>query len=106
MTAEYSGTRQERFARLDKIGRRCDANSRNCVNSATLSITLIKADGDGEPLPGEQQQTRLACSWHRKFFTDNGLYHIVSIENMPVRRVAQPAWRREQYLRQREGGNH
>lgn len=84
MPTKWTGTVEERYARLDQAQRRCDGNSRHCTHSATTRYTLAPAK-DGHPIPGEQQVTRLSCSRHIPQFTNSARYVVVETSRLAVR---------------------
>lgn len=83
MPSRWTGTREERLARLDEAQRRCDGNGRRCAHSATTRYTLARVK-DGLPLPGEPV-TRLSCSRHKVQFAGNPGYVVVNTVALPPR---------------------
>lgn len=77
MPNKWDGTIEDRLAKLENSGRRCDAQDRHCTRSAVNEYTVIRCDGDFNPLPDAGPEKKKCCSWHRKVFTDNGLWKVV-----------------------------
>jgi hypothetical protein len=78
MPNRFKGSVQDRLDRLDRIGRRCDANDRRCVNPAVDVYELVRADGFGMPIQGERIQTKQACGRHRLQFLENGCWAVAN----------------------------
>lgn len=74
MPSYWTGTLDDRLSRLDKVGRRCDANSRNCPNPAVEEYDLWEADGFGNKKPDAKLIQRKSCGRHRSQFVRSGLY--------------------------------
>jgi hypothetical protein len=96
----YDLTRDEianRYARLDRIGRRCEGNNRTCwANAATKSITVRRMDpGSGQPIGNSY--TVLSCSRHMKLWERRPeVYRWLDTEQLPPRqRPARSRRRRE-----------
>jgi hypothetical protein len=79
----YSGTRADRLANFDRRGIRCDANGRMCVNPAVVEFTLLRADGDGNPLPDAQPSAKKACTRHKLMFERSGNYCVLEQRDLP-----------------------
>lgn len=78
MPVRFYGSVEDRYKRLERTGRRCDANSRRCVNNAVEEYDLIKADGDGNPVPGEKIVQRKSCGRHRAQFLQSAFWVLVN----------------------------
>lgn len=77
MPNKWEGTVEERLARMDKAGRRCDGNSRHCTRSAANEYTLLPADGHFNALPDKLPVKKKSCGYHRFQFVDNGQWKVV-----------------------------
>ncbi len=83
---QYSPTEYIRRAeRLERLGRRCDANGRTCIhNAATRRITVLNLDPrTGEPVDGAEPFDVLSCSRHTKNWTRSAAYKVINIEPLP-----------------------
>ncbi len=71
-----------RLDRLDRIGRRCDYDSRRCVNNAaTWRLSVRDLDPDGAP--GNPYNV-LTCSRHKKHWVlGTTRYQVVSEQKLP-----------------------
>ncbi len=97
MPTQWSGTIEERIARLEQGGRRCDGNSRHCTRPAVEVYELYPADGQGNRKPDAERVTKKSCSYHRSQFCDNGMWAIAAqreLAKKPDRRPRHPTPRR------------
>lgn len=99
MPTQWDGTFEDRFARLERAGRRCDANSRNCTRSAVEEYTLLPADGHFNALPDAERVTKKCCGYHRPQFLTNGVW--VCVANRQLRTMGPQPQRYEQLRRER-----
>jgi hypothetical protein len=74
MPLKWTGTVQDRLDRMEKSGRRCDANSRHCTRAAVEEYELIPADGQGNPKPDAERVKKKCCSYHRSQFLNSGMW--------------------------------
>lgn len=91
MPHNFGGNIQERYAKLDKLGRRCDANGRRCAGAAVERFLLIATDGHGQVKPEAKPEVRQCCSRHRAQFLLNGAWKLIkreSIATEPTRATA------------------
>lgn len=84
----FKGTREERFTHLDRIGRRCDGNSRQCTHPAVDEFDLLPADGHGNPIPGASTVVKKSCAPHRVQFLATGRWVPVEARDVNGRRAA------------------
>ena len=89
MPTKWQGTIEERLERLDKSGRRCDANSRHCTRAAVNEYDLLPADGFGNPT-GAEKVTKKCCSYHPKQFIDSGFWVVVEKRRLAQKRPSKP----------------
>lgn len=82
MPTHYTGTFEDRLARLDKTGRRCDGNNRNCIHGAIEEHALRPAK-NGEPIPDAEMVKKQSCSRHRQQFVNNVVWVVVSSRRFP-----------------------
>lgn len=82
MPSHWTGTVEDRWARLEKFGRRCDGNDRRCVHGAIETYTLAPSR-DWVPIPGAEPVTKMACTRHRMQFCNNSNYTVLSVERSP-----------------------
>lgn len=85
MGTHWTGTVEERMARLERDGVRCDANSRHCPRTAVDEYDVYPADGHGKRKPNAVQVTKKSCSYHRQQFSRNGLWEVVAFRAIPLR---------------------
>ena len=85
MATHYTGTLEDRLARMDKDGVRCDGNTRRCHRTAVDSFELLPADGNGVAKPGAEKVTRQTCSLHRRLYLYNGAWVVVAQTKIPLR---------------------
>lgn len=78
MPLHFSGTIEQRYAKLDEAGRRCDANGRRCPGTAVERFELLPTDGFGHIKPNAVPVIRQSCSRHRLQFCQGGTWHLVS----------------------------
>lgn len=78
MATKLMGTRQDRYERLDRIGRRCDGNNRSCLNNAVDEYVIRLADGFGKPLLDTEPEIRRSCGRHRAQFLASGRLVVLS----------------------------
>lgn len=64
MTTKLMGTIEQRFAYLDKIGRRCFANEGRCINAASDEFDVVEVK-DGKRVPDAPVQILKTCGRHR-----------------------------------------
>src|SRR4051794_27163703 len=74
MPTVWTGTIEERIARLERSNRRCDGNSRRCAHAATTQYELLPAAGKFNALPDGEAVVRRACSRHKQQFANSGSY--------------------------------
>lgn len=74
MGLEFPGTVSQRYAYLDRRGRRCDGNNRRCLHMAVEILVVIRADGFGEQLPDAEPEEKQVCSRHRPQFNNSGFW--------------------------------
>lgn len=82
----------DRLARMEQAGRRCDANSRHCARSAVDLYTLLPADGDFNPLPGAEPVLKKSCGFHRAQFLGNGVWKLIARKSLS-RKLPKPPTR-------------
>jgi hypothetical protein len=68
---EFRNGVEGRLAHLDKIDRRCDANSRHCVNKAVVEVDLFALNADGVRI-GEQQKKKICAKHLHRYFDSSG----------------------------------
>lgn len=64
MPSTLAGSVEDRFAYLDRIGRRCTGNGSYCINAATDEFDVIPAK-DGKPVAGGKEEIVMTCGRHR-----------------------------------------
>lgn len=74
MPRQWTGTLDNRLASLDRIGRRCDGNTRACPHPAVEAFDLWPADRSGNKLPDSEMVRKKACARHRIQFDQNGRF--------------------------------
>lgn len=75
-----AGTRANRYAKLEQIGKRCDADS-HCTRTAQVEMTMIPLNPDtGEPT-GDQQDKKV-CTRHRIKYEAGSQWKIVQIRDL------------------------
>jgi hypothetical protein len=89
MPNHWDGTIEERYARLEHYGRRCDGNSRHCTRGAVDEYDILPADGNFVPLPDAEKIVKKSCAYHRVQFLQNGRYKVLATRDLP-RREATP----------------
>jgi hypothetical protein len=90
MPTRWTGSVEDRLARLDHAHRRCDGNNRRCVHSANEVYQLLPAK-NGQPLPDAKPITKQACSRHRPQFLDSQNYcQVGETERLPERPASKP----------------
>lgn len=95
MPSSYTGTKEERLAKLEIRGQRCDGSFRCCTQTAVRRYTLIAANpATGEAREGAQPEVKQACSKHRRGYGDNANYKVLSDEVIAPR-VTKPEERRK-----------
>lgn len=92
MPNHWEGTIEQRFERLERYGRRCDANSRHCTRGAVDEYDMLPADGDFHPLPGAEIVVKKSCAYHRVQFLQNGRWVVQAKRDLARR---EPTRRRE-----------
>lgn len=95
MPTQWSGTIEERLARLEQSGRRCDGNSRHCTRAAVEVYDLLPADGFGHPVPDAEKVSKKSCSYHRLQFLENGMWRVVGNRQLALKPSGQPKYRPE-----------
>lgn len=91
MPTRWTGTIEDRLARLDLAKRRCDGNNRRCVHSANEVYQLLPAK-NGQSIPDAEPVTKQACSRHRPQFLDSPNYCQVGLtERLPERPLSKPS---------------
>lgn len=77
MPTRWSGTAEERMARLENAGRRCDGNSRHCTRSAVEVYEVTRLKSDGTPESGDVESKK-SCGYHRAQFLESAFYKVLS----------------------------
>lgn len=85
MPNQWTGTPEERLARMDKAGRRCDGNNRHCTRSAVNKYKLLPADGHGNPVDGAEPVWKKSCGYHRVQFLGSGSWKVLADIQMDTR---------------------
>ncbi len=89
MPDKWVGSTEDRYARLELAGKRCDGNSRQCVHSATEAFRLMPAKL-GVAIPGAKSVEKQSCSRHRRQFDDNEGYVVIGRRQLSSRSRNKP----------------
>lgn len=84
MPLQFEGTVEQRLARLDQAGKRCDGNGRRCVHGAVEAYTLIPAK-EWVPIPDAESINKQSCTRHRPQFINNPGFVVADTRKLPGR---------------------
>lgn len=73
---------ENRLRKLDRLGKRCDANGRKCLDTATVQYTVYLLDPATKERKSDETDTRCACSRHKPLYTRSALYEIVGTRSL------------------------
>jgi hypothetical protein len=76
-----------RYRALDRDGRRCDANSRRCLQGATRALVVVELDTvTGEPHAerGQPREVKV-CSQHAPIYLGSSRYRVESEQRIQAR---------------------
>lgn len=83
MPSRWIGSVDDRLARLEHVGRRCDGNTRRCPTPAVDEFELWPADGQGNKLPDGKRVKKKSCGRHRIQFIENGQWVVTAMRELP-----------------------
>lgn len=83
MPTHWTGTTEQRYARLERDDRRCDGNNRRCPRGAVERYTLAPAQ-DWTAIPDASPVEKLSCSRHRQQFINNPTYVVIKMDRFPA----------------------
>lgn len=83
----FQGSRDDRLEHFERIGKRCDANTRTCVNKAIEEYDLQRTNGFGSVVDTEVVK-RKCCGRHRAQFLANPLWHHLKTRRISADRSA------------------
>ncbi len=95
MPSHFTGTKEDRFRRLESRGQRCDGAARNCTQTAVELYLVVPVDpATSEPKADAEPVERRACSKHRRSIADTEWWRVVSHKPIPKRDVPREERRR------------
>lgn len=86
MPSYWTGTTEQRYAALDRAGRRCDGNNHRCVHSATISYDLLPAN-DFIVIPGGEPVRKQSCSRHVQQFINSYRWAVMGSRRLGSRKA-------------------
>lgn len=93
---------ERRFAYLDTIGRRCDADSRRCITAATVAFQVLRVD-PATKQPIREPVTVQSCTRHRRVFEHSpDQYRVLSATQFPPGQQLQGREARNAILRREQ----